>query len=151
MVCRAVVDLEKGIPPWRELLRMLRRMEARGEVRGGRFVGAFTGEQFALPEAVEVLRKHRNEPAIEVLVRMHASDPLNVTGRILPGARVSGNRAILFRNGVPVAVRDDSGVRLIGDQSPELAWRARQKLLGSASESRQLRTDNASQSPSRLN
>lgn len=130
VVSRALVELEKGIPPWRELLGMLRRMEARGEVRGGRFVAAFNGEQFALPEAVEVLRRHRKRPEAEAMVRMHAADPLNPTGVILPGERISGNRVMLFRNGTLIAVRDEQGVRMIGEHPPELAWRAREKLLG---------------------
>ena len=133
VVSRAVASLERGLPPWRDLLAMLRRLEARGEVRGGRFVGHFTGEQFALPEAVEALRRHRRSPAAETLVRIHAADPLNVTGVILPGERVSGNRVLLFRDGVLVAVRGEDGVQLVGEQSQEQAWRIKEKLLSSGS------------------
>ncbi len=130
VVCRAVLAAERGLPPWRDLLGMLRRLEARGEVRGGRFVAAFTGEQFALPEAVETLRRHRQAAAAEQWVRIHASDPLNLTGVVLTGERVSGNRHLLFRDGVLVAIRDDDGVHLLGEHSAEQAFRLREKLLG---------------------
>ena len=90
--------------PWRRLLRALRRAEARGEIRGGRFVAGLVGEQFALPEAVEALRAVRKrEPSGEV-VRVSACDPLNLVGVITPGARVPampGNQ-VLYRDGVPV-------------------------------------------------
>lgn len=140
VVCRAVAGLEPGLPPWRDLLFMLRRLEARGEVRGGRYVAAFTGEQFALPEAVEVLRRHRRAEAGESLVAIHAADPLNVTGVILPGERISGNRAILFRNGVPVALRDDDGVRLLCELDEATAWRVRERLLCAPSGARRPRS-----------
>ncbi len=150
VVCRAVVELERGIAPWRELLGMLRRLEARGEVRGGRFVGHFTGEQFALPEAVEMLRRHRNESSVETFVRLHAADPLNVTGVVLPGERISGNRTLLFRNGVLVAVRGDDGLRMIGEQSDRLSWRARELLFGGATGSRKAAAGRLRMAPPRL-
>ena len=95
---------ESLAPRWRELVQVLRRLEARGEIRGGRFVSSFIGEQFALPEAVEALRTVRNqEPSGQWLV-MSACDPLNVVGSLTPGDRVPavlGNR-IVFKDGVPV-------------------------------------------------
>ena len=91
--------------PWRDILWALRRMEARGTVRGGRFVSGFAGEQYALPEAVELLRSvRRAEPSGE-LVTLSGTDPLNLAGIILPGPRVPalrGNRLVL-RDGVAVA------------------------------------------------
>ncbi|ARP91028.1 ATP-dependent DNA helicase [Bordetella genomosp. 9] len=93
------------LPPWREWLPVLHRMEARGELRGGRFVAGLAGEQFALPEAIPVLREVRRRPPDGSLVRISAVDPLNLCGTLLPGERVpavAGNR-ILFRDGVPVA------------------------------------------------
>ena len=95
------------LPSWRELLRTLHRLEARGEVRGGRFISGLAGEQFALPEAIGVLRAVRRRALDGSLVAVSASDPLNLVGTLLPGnkvAAVSGNR-VVYRDGVPVAAR----------------------------------------------
>ena len=89
VVCRDLAARETLAPPWRDLLRALRRMEARGEIRGGRFVAGVVGEQFARPDAVELLRVVRREEAPPDPVRVSAADPLNLTGVILPGPRVS--------------------------------------------------------------
>ncbi|OZI60126.1 DEAD/DEAH box helicase [Bordetella genomosp. 11] len=101
-----LLDREPGwLPPWREWLPVLHRMEARGEIRGGRFVDGLAGEQFALPEAIPLLREVRRRPLDGALVRLSAVDPLNLCGSLLPGDKVpalAGNR-ILFRDGVPVA------------------------------------------------
>lgn len=87
---RELLARETLAPPWRDLLPVLRRMEAQGEIRGGRFVSGFTGEQFARPEAVELLRAVRRETAGRLPVAdIFPADPLNLTGIILPGARVS--------------------------------------------------------------
>jgi ATP-dependent Lhr-like helicase len=86
---RDVLAREAGAPPWRELLGLLRRMEARGQIRGGRFVNGFTGEQFARPEALDLLRAVRRAGDGEPLRVVANSDPLNLTGIILPGPRVS--------------------------------------------------------------
>ncbi|MCY4623644.1 MAG: ATP-dependent DNA helicase, partial [Chloroflexi bacterium] len=100
-----VLGREPMAPSWRTLLQVYRRAEARGEIRGGRFVAGLVGEQFALPEAVEAMRSvRRTEPTGEVLV-VSACDPLNLAGVITPGQRVpavSGNK-VAFRDGVPVA------------------------------------------------
>jgi len=93
------------LPPWRELLRVLRRLEARGEIRGGRFVAGITGEQFALPEALSLLREMRRAPPSPTWVSVSAADPLNLIGNLVPGpkvAAVTSNR-ILYRDGAPVA------------------------------------------------
>ncbi|HTO18189.1 MAG TPA: DEAD/DEAH box helicase [Pseudomonas sp.] len=95
------------LPPWRELLRVYHRLEARGEIRGGRFVTGLSGEQFALPEAVGLLREVRRRPAAGELIRVSGSDPLNLLGTLLPGEKVpalAGNR-LLYRDGVPVATQ----------------------------------------------
>ncbi len=89
VVCRDLAARETLAPPWRDLLRALRRMEARGEIRGGRFVAGVVGEQFARPDAVELLRVVRREDAPSDPVRVSAADPLNLTGVLLPGPRVS--------------------------------------------------------------
>ena len=93
------------LPPWRDLLRTLRRLEARGEVRGGRFVASVTGEQFALPEAVGLLRETRKAPMSGTWISVSGADPLNLAGTIVPGPRVpavTGNR-VLYRDGVAIA------------------------------------------------
>ncbi|MGH2717102.1 MAG: Lhr family helicase, partial [Actinomycetota bacterium] len=85
-------------------LAIYRRMEARGEIRGGRFVNGFVGEQFALPEAVEALRAVRRSGDDEQTLILHAPDPLNLVGIIVPGARVSpfSTLAVAYRNGAAV-------------------------------------------------
>ena len=93
------------LPPWREMLRVLRRLEARGDIRGGRFVASVSGEQFALPDAVAMLRETRRAPAFTEFIALSGADPLNLAGIILPGARVpalTGNR-LLFRDGIVIA------------------------------------------------
>ena len=93
------------LPPWRDLVRVLRRLEARGDIRGGRFVAGISGEQFALPEAVSALRDARRAPVQQTLVSLSGADPLNLAGILLPGSKVpalAGNR-VVFRDGVPVA------------------------------------------------
>lgn len=85
---RDLVARESFTVPWREVLRALRRAELRGTVRGGRFVSGFVGEQYALPEAVEQLRRIRREPHAKERVRVSAVDPLNLVGIVLPGPRV---------------------------------------------------------------
>ena len=89
VLLRDLLARESGAPAWRDLLPVLRRMEARGQIRGGRFVAGLTGEQFARPEALDLLRAVRRagDPAVEIEVPM--ADPLNLTGIILPGARIS--------------------------------------------------------------
>jgi ATP-dependent Lhr-like helicase len=131
VVFRAVLERESLVPPWRYVLRYLRRMEDRGEVYGGRFIDGFSGEQFALPEAVGLLRRHAAEPGEDQLQVINASDPLNLGGIITPGVKTAakaGNR-ILLLNGVPVA-------RLQGE---ELELLGRTERIGSAEAERYLR------------
>ena len=93
------------LPSWRELLRTFHRLEARGEIRGGRFVSGLAGEQFALPEAIPVLRKIRKRPLDGSLISLSAVDPLNLIGTLLPGSKVPalvGNR-LVYRDGIPAA------------------------------------------------
>lgn len=108
VICWRLLARESDVlPPWRELLRCYQRLEARGEIRGGRFIAGLSGEQFALPEAVASLRQVRRQEANGTLVVVSASDPLNLIGSLLPGTKVpaiSGNR-LLYRDGVPVAAR----------------------------------------------
>jgi ATP-dependent helicase Lhr and Lhr-like helicase len=93
------------LPPWRDLLRVFRRLEARGEIRGGRLVAGFSGEQYALPDAIGSLREVRRRPASGEFVSLSGADPLNLAGVLTPGlklAALTGNR-LLFRDGLPVA------------------------------------------------
>jgi ATP-dependent helicase Lhr and Lhr-like helicase len=89
VLLRDLLVRETLAPPWRELLPLLRRMEARGEIRGGRFVSGFTGEQFARPEALDLLRMIRRAPDARPASAVSNADPLNLSGIILPGPRVS--------------------------------------------------------------
>ncbi len=84
---RDLLAIESAAPPWWELVRAYRRLEARGEIRGGRFVAGVAGEQYALPEVIPLLRSAAEEPDEKPLI-LPATDPLNVTGRITPGPRV---------------------------------------------------------------
>jgi ATP-dependent Lhr-like helicase len=90
--------------PWRELVWALRRMEARGAIRGGRFVSGFSGEQYALPGAVEALRRTRKLERSGEEVRLSAADPLNLVGILTPGPRTPALRthSVVFRDGVPI-------------------------------------------------
>jgi len=130
-----------GLPPWRELLKVYRRLEARGELRGGRFVAGFSGEQFALPEAVGLLRELRRqgEPSSEqqagsgtapAWVCLSAADPLNLVGLLSPGARIAaltGNR-VLYRDGVPVAARVAGEVQALVPLDAATQWEAHKRL-----------------------
>lgn len=115
VVFRKMVDRESFIPPWRDLVRVYRTMEARGEIRGGRFVTSVYGEQFALPEAVAELRSIRRKEKTGKLISLSAADPLNLVGILTPGKRVSSiyTNRILFMDGVPVAVKESKEIRLL--------------------------------------
>ncbi len=106
IVVRDVLAREANLPPWRELLMAFRRLEDRGEIRGGRFVDGFLGEQFALPVAVESVRALRKLDSAQGTVTLSAADPLNLVGILVPGERVpaiSGN-SVTYREGVAIAV-----------------------------------------------
>ncbi|MCW5890703.1 MAG: DEAD/DEAH box helicase [bacterium] len=109
VVVREVLARESRMPPWRVLLPALRALEARGTVRGGRFVQGMVGEQFALPEAVEALRAVRRREGSSETVTIAAADPLNLVGIVVPGARLAPalHETIVFRDGVPVEVAPD--------------------------------------------
>ncbi|MBI4213515.1 MAG: DEAD/DEAH box helicase [Chloroflexi bacterium] len=103
---RELLARETQAPPWRTLLTIYRRLEARGEIRGGHFVQGFVGEQFALGEAIEALRALRRAPAPAQPVLVHVGDPLNLVGILTPGSRISpySNQVVAYRNGAPVDV-----------------------------------------------
>ena len=106
VLCWRLLEREAAwLPPWRELLRVCQRLEARGELRGGRFIEGLSGEQFALPEAIGLLRQARRAEPAQQWLSVSACDPANLLGSVLPGERVPrvpGNR-VLYLDGVPVA------------------------------------------------
>jgi ATP-dependent Lhr-like helicase len=122
------------LPPWRELLRVYRRLEARGEIRGGRFVAGFAGEQYALPDAVGLLREVRRKPEPGEWVSLSGADPLNLAGILTPGAKLSaltGNR-LLYRDGLPAALLAGGAVQFLETLDPGSEWEARKVLLRGA-------------------
>jgi ATP-dependent Lhr-like helicase len=122
------------LPPWRDLLRVYRRMEARGEIRGGRFVSGFSGEQYALPEAVQALRDIRRKPDPEQWISLSAADPLNLAGILTPGAKVSGLTAnrLIYLGGVPVAVLSGGKVEFLVELRPAQKAEAEKRLIRSS-------------------
>ena len=141
ILCRELLAREVSSPPWREMLFVLRRLESRGEIRGGRFVAGLAGEQFALPDAAKELQSHWKE-AVEALrsirrrdpsgefVRVSGCDPLNLAGILTPGPRIPavlGNR-VVYRDGVPVASIEGSETRIRTDV-PESETRLLERLL----------------------
>ena len=119
------------LPPWRDLLMCYRRLEARGEIRGGRFVAGFTGEQYALPEAIGLLREARRKPHTQHCVSLSGADPLNLVGILTPGPRLpalSGNR-VLYRDGVPAAILAGGEVRFLEEVEAKEQWDLQNALL----------------------
>ena len=118
IVFRDLITRESLSIPWRDILRVLRRDEARGTVRGGRFVAGFNGEQYALPEAVDGLRRTRRKEKSGEVIRISAADPLNLVGILTPGSRVPAihKNCVIYRDGIPVA-SEEGGQRVI--RAPE--------------------------------
>ena len=106
VVFRDLLARESNAPKWRDLVVMLRRLEARGEIRGGRFVSGFGGEQYALPQAVDSLRAMRTHPADGALVTVAAADPMNLAGIVIPGDRVTAvpGKTLTWRDGLPAEI-----------------------------------------------
>jgi ATP-dependent Lhr-like helicase len=149
------------LPRWRDLLRVYRRLESRGEIRGGRLVAGFSGEQFALPDAIATLRETRRQPAAGALVSVSGADPLNLVGVLTPGPRLAaltGNR-VLYRDGLPIALLAAGKVQFLETLEPRDEWEAHKALLRGAmpapsiapDEDRAEKTDQAAAvTPSRL-
>jgi ATP-dependent Lhr-like helicase len=123
VIFRRLLTREAIDVPWRELVRVYRRLEARGEIRGGRFVAGMSGEQFALPDAVERLREVRRSAPDGHLITISGADPLNLMGIITGEERIRASAAnrIVYRNGVPVAAMEGDLLRTFADLEPELA------------------------------
>ena len=113
VVFRRLLTRETNAASWRELARVYRRLEARGEIRSGRFVTGMSGEQFALSDAVERLREVRRQQGDDRLVVISAADPLNLTGIVTAGERVrtAGRNRIVYRGGVPIVIVEQGVVR----------------------------------------
>ncbi|WP_460418304.1 DNA glycosylase AlkZ-like family protein [Pseudomonas sp. microsymbiont 2] len=132
VICWRLLERESDVlPPWRDLLRCYHRLEARGEIRGGRFIAGLAGEQFALPEAVGLLRQVRRRALDGALVVVSACDPLNLVGSLLPGTKVpavAGNR-VLYREGVAVATRVAGKYQFLAEATASEQAQWRQLLL----------------------
>jgi len=132
VVFRKVLEREDGIPSWRELLYVYRRMEARGEIRGGRFVQGFAGEQFARPDALSLLKDIRKQEKTAELTVLSSADPLNLTGIITPGDRVasSSNQRLVYRDGLPMAHGSRTKIHYLQTFDADHQWQLRWALLG---------------------
>ena len=121
VVFRDLLVRESNAPKWRDLLGVLRRLEARGEVRGGRFLSGFGGEQFALPEAVESLRASRHLTD-ESEITIAAADPMNLSGIVVPGERIPSvpGKSLRFRNGQILADESAPGSPATPPRPPRL-------------------------------
>jgi ATP-dependent Lhr-like helicase len=119
------------LPLWRDILSCCRRLEARGEIRGGRFVAGFSGEQYATTEAVGLLRDVRRKAPTEQYLALSGADPLNLIGILTPGSRLPslvGNR-LLYRDGLPVATYAAGEIHYLEQLPPKEQWEARTALL----------------------
>ena len=119
------------LPPWRDLLRVFHRLEARGEIRGGRFVAGLSGEQFALPDAIGVMRKIRQQDRNGTFVNLSGADPLNLVGTVLAGNKVptlTGSR-ILYRDGAAIATLVAGVFTPLEAMDEAAEWTARNQLL----------------------
>jgi ATP-dependent Lhr-like helicase len=134
VVFKRLLEREGIALPWRDLLRVYHRLEARGEVRGGRFVAGISGEQFALPEAVALVRSIRRAPAKGDMISVSAADPLNLAGLVTPGGRVTAHTAnrVLYSDGVPVAALESGETRFLVEMSRANEWKAKGALLRKA-------------------
>jgi ATP-dependent Lhr-like helicase len=115
VVFRRLLAREVSGVTWRELVRVYRTLEARGDIRGGRFVSGMSGEQYALPDAVDRLREVRRSGPDEVLVAISGADPLNLTGIVTLGDRIraAASSRIVYRNGIPVMAMEGDMLRTL--------------------------------------
>jgi len=139
VLSRKVLEREQGAPPWRQLLPKLRRMELRGDLRGGRFIAGVGGEQFALADTVTALRKQQKTwqeqqdsgtPHMPQRHVINATDPLNLLGTLLPGRKVphlAGNR-LLFEDGLPVAALEKDVAHCLDTADEARQWELQQLL-----------------------
>ena len=130
---RGLLDRESFAPPWRVLLVKLRKMELRGDIRGGRFVAGVGGEQFAYAETIDGIRQHKKKNTDRSAVNyysMSATDPLNLINLILPDRKLSRlmNNRVLYQGGIPIAVLNSADVHFLRDVDPDEQWKLQQAL-----------------------
>lgn len=132
VVFRRIVEREAALPPWRLLLRVLRRLESAGEIRGGRFVAGASGEQFALPDAVTALRQCARRDDDTGVVRVAAVDPLNLVGTVLPGTRMPAlaNHHLALVGGEAVAVKRGADIEFLKTLDTATMLRVRTAMVG---------------------
>jgi len=131
VVCKRVIARETKLASWRDLLLCYRRLEARGEIRGGRFVSGLAGEQFALPEAIGQLRAVRRAAPSGELTGISAADPLNLAGIVTPGERVSAlaTNRVVYRDGIAIAAREKGAVRPLAEYDSATALEIERAIL----------------------
>ncbi|HEY6805253.1 MAG TPA: DEAD/DEAH box helicase [Pyrinomonadaceae bacterium] len=141
VVFKRLLEREGRTIPWRVLLRVYHRLEARGEIRGGRFVAGISGEQFALTDAVGMLRAIRRAGPQESLISVSAADPLNVVGIITPGSRITAHTSnrILYQDGIAIATLEAGETKFLTELSRAREWKAKDALMRKATQP-QLRT-----------
>jgi len=134
VVFKRLLEREGIALPWRVLLRFYHRLEMRGEVRGGRFVGGISGEQFALPEAIGMLRAIRRAGGQESLISVSGADPLNLVGIIIPGPRITAHTSnrILYQDGAPIASFESGETHFLVELSRAMEWKAKAALMRKA-------------------
>jgi ATP-dependent Lhr-like helicase len=134
VVFKRLLEREGMSLPWRVLLRFYHRLEARGEIRGGRFVAGISGEQFALPEAIGMLRAIRRAGAQDSLISVSAADPLNLVGIIIPGPRITAHTSnrILYHDGAPIASFESGETHFLVELSRAMEWKAKAALMRKA-------------------
>ena len=134
VVFKRLLEREGMALPWRVLLRFYHRLEARGDIRGGRFVGGISGEQFALPEAIGMLRAIRRAGAQDSLISVSAADPLNLVGIIIPGPRITAHTSnrILYHDGAPIASFESGETHFLVELSRAMEWKAKAALMRKA-------------------
>lgn len=134
VVFKRLLEREGMALPWRVLLRIYHRLEARGDIRGGRFVGGISGEQFALPDAIGMLRSIRRAGAQDSLISVSAADPLNLVGIIITGSRITAHTSnrVLYHDGAPIASFESGETHFLVELSRAMEWKAKSALMRKA-------------------
>jgi ATP-dependent helicase Lhr and Lhr-like helicase len=134
VVFKRLLEREGMALPWRILLRVYHRLEARGDIRGGRFVGGISGEQFALPDAIGMLRSIRRAGPQDSLISVSAADPLNLVGVIIPGPRVTAHTSnrVLYHDGAPIATFESGETHFLVELTRAMEWKAKSALMRKA-------------------